>query len=53
MTKLCIFIGMMVGGYAAGFIAAPLGFWWSFFISGVGSIVGVYLGWKLGRRFDR
>jgi hypothetical protein len=53
MTKLCIFVGMTVGGYAAGALAEPLGFWWSFIASGIGSAVGVILGWKFARRLDR
>jgi dipeptide/tripeptide permease len=53
MTKLCIFVGMFVGSCVGGLIADPLGFWWAFFASGVGSLVGVYYGWKLGRHLDR
>lgn len=54
MTKLCIFGGTTVLGYAAWFAADACGFSFfvSFLLSGLGSIVGVYLGWKLGRRFE-
>jgi hypothetical protein len=53
MTKLCIFVGMTVFSSVGGLIAEPLGFWWSFFVSGIGGIVGVYLGWKLARHLER
>ena len=52
MNKLCIFAGTTIGGYAFWFLgdAAGLGFGWSFVLSGIGSIVGVYAGWKLAQR---
>lgn len=51
MVKLCIFAGTTVGGTAFGFAADALGcsFLWSFLISGVGSVVGVYAGWKVAQ----
>ena len=54
MTKLCIFVGTVVGGYA-GWAAGDrcgLGFGGAFVVSSIGSLVGVYGGWKLGRKFD-
>jgi len=55
MTKLCIFAGMTIGGYAAAALAYALGlgFVWEFVLSGVGSIAGVYYGWKLAQKLDR
>lgn len=55
MTKLCIFGGTTVVSYAAWYLGDALGmsFFGSFLLSGVGSIVGVYLGWKLARRFEQ
>jgi len=52
MTKLCIFVGTTVGGYAGWALgeALGLGFGWAFVLSGVGSIVGVYAGWKLAQK---
>lgn len=54
MTRLCIFVGTAVGGY--GFYTAGdalgFGFGWSFVLSGVGSLVGVYAGWKLARKLS-
>ncbi len=53
MTKLCIFVGMTAGGCVGYFVPASWGLMWAFFISGIGSIVGVYLGWKLARHLER
>jgi hypothetical protein len=54
VKKLCIFAGTTVGSY--GFYAAGealgLGFFGSFLLSGVGSIVGVYAGWKLACKIE-
>jgi hypothetical protein len=54
MNKLCIFAGTTVCSYAFWAIGDALGFSFfaSFMLSGVGSIVGVYLGWKIARRFE-
>lgn len=52
MVKLCIFVGTTLGGYGAWYLAECLG--WDFFacflVSSLGSIAGVYFGWKIGRR---
>jgi hypothetical protein len=54
MNKLCIFVGTTVGGYGFWIVGDRLG--WSFFtcflLSGVGSIVGVWAGWKVAQRFS-
>lgn len=53
MTKLCIFVGTTVGGYAFWALADTvlgLGFGWAFVLSGIGSMVGVYAGWKLAQK---
>ena len=44
----------MIGGYAfyAAGDAVGLHFGWSFVLSGVGSLVGVYAGWKLARKME-
>ncbi len=54
MTKLCIFVGTTVMGYAGWYAGDALGFEFmgSFLLSGVGSILGVWLGWKFSRRFE-
>lgn len=55
MTKLCIFAGTTAGSYLGWFVgdAAGFGFGWAFVLSGIGSIAGVYYGWKLGQRIER
>ncbi|MBI4623480.1 MAG: hypothetical protein HY736_09725 [Verrucomicrobia bacterium] len=52
MTKLCILVGTTVGGYGGWAIgdALDLGFGWAFVLSGVGSVAGVYAGWKLAQK---
>jgi hypothetical protein len=53
MMKLCIFAGTLVGGYVGGFLCSSFGLMTEMFASGVGSIIGVYLGWKLALRIQR
>jgi uncharacterized membrane protein YfcA len=55
MTKLCIFVGMTLASYAGWALGDALGFdfIWSFLLSGVGSMVGVYVGWKLAQKIGR
>ena len=54
MNRLCIFAGTTVGGYVGWWIGGLLGFefFGAFLISGLGSIVGVYAGWKLARKIE-
>ena len=56
MTKLCIFVGTAVGGIVGSLIAGAfdmdtfsIG---SFVLSGVGSMVGVYAGWKVAQKLN-
>jgi len=53
VNKLCIFAGTMVGGYLAGYLCSNLGIMVELLASGIGSIVGVYLGWRLARWIER
>lgn len=54
MNKLCIFVGTTAGGIIGGLICPPsLGLVTQFVVSGIGSIVGVYVGWKVAQRIDR
>ena len=56
MTKLCIFVGTTVFGIGGGLLAGAFGMdtfsLGSFLLSGVGSIVGVYAGWKLAQKLN-
>lgn len=52
MLKLAIFVGTTLGSYVGWWAGDALGFGfgWAFFLSGIGSMVGVYAGWKIGRK---
>ena len=52
VNKLCIFAGTMLGGYGGWYLgdALGLGMLGAYLVSGVGSVVGVWLGWKLARK---
>ena len=54
MTKLCIFVGTTLGGYAGWALGdnLGLGFGWAFLFSSAGSLFGVYAGWKLARKLE-
>jgi hypothetical protein len=49
--KLMIFVGVNVGSAAGWFIGEPFGIMTAFFVSGLGSAVGVYAGWWVARRY--
>lgn len=54
MRKLCIFVGTIIGSYVGWAIPDYFGasFVVSFLVSGVGSIVGVWAGWKLAMKLE-
>jgi len=54
MNKLCIFVGTTVGSYAFWYLGALCGLqiMGCFMLSGVGSILGVYLGWKVAQNYQ-
>ena len=53
MSKLSIFLGIIVVSTAVGLGSDALGcsFFTSFLLSGVGAMVGVWLGWLVARRY--
>ncbi len=51
MNKLCIFVGMTVLGWVGWWIGARIGFMPAFLLSGIGSILGVYVGWRINRDY--
>lgn len=56
MNKLCILVGTTVFGIAGSMLAGALGMdtfsLGGFLLSGVGSIFGVWAGWKVARKLD-
>ena len=52
MNKLCIFVGVNVGGYVGWVALEKLGMMAAFIGSGIGSIAGVYFGWKLAKKIE-
>lgn len=48
--KLCIFVAVNVGGWVGWTLGESFGLLAAFLASGVGSILGVYLGWRVARR---
>ena len=55
MDKLCIFAGTAIFGTLSSLLATLFGMEMislgSFFLSGVGSVVGVYVGWKVAQHY--
>jgi uncharacterized protein YcfJ len=52
MNKLCIFGTSAVLSYVGWFLGNVFGAGWAFGISSIGALVGVYVGWKIARRFE-
>ncbi len=54
MNKLCILAGTIVLGYAGWYLGVLVGleFFGCFLVSSVGSIAGVWLGWKVAQHFS-
>ena len=51
MNKLCIFIGMTVLGWIGWWIGNKIGFMTGFVLGGIGSMAGVYVGWRINRDY--
>ena len=55
MMKLCIFAGTTIFGILGGLLATLFGMdtlsLGSFFLSGMGSVLGVYVGWKVAMHY--
>jgi len=49
-VKLCIFVGINLGGYLGWELGGRFGTMTAFLLSGAGSVVGVFAGWWLARR---
>jgi len=53
MVKLCILAGTTIGSYLFWYLGALCGleFVGCFLVSSVGSLIGVYAGWKVAQRY--
>ena len=56
MNKLCIFAGTMIFGILGSVLAGAFGMdtfsLGSFVLSGLGSVLGVYVGWKVAQKLN-
>jgi len=51
MNKLCIFIGMSALGWVGWWIGSLMGDMTGYVLSSLGSLLGVYVGWRINRDF--
>jgi hypothetical protein len=52
MNRLCIFIGMIVFGWIGWWIGSRIGgIMTTLWISTLGSIIGIYVGWRINRDY--
>ena len=51
MNKLCIFVCMTILGGIGWWIGSKIGFMTRYVLSGIGSVVGVYVGWRINRDY--
>jgi uncharacterized protein YcfJ len=56
MNKLCIFAGTIIFGILGSVVAGAFGMdtfsLGSFVLSGLGSVLGVYIGWKVAQKLS-
>jgi len=51
MNKLWIFLGMTILGWFRWWVGSHVGFMTAYALSGVGSLAGVYIGWRINRDY--
>jgi hypothetical protein len=51
MRKLCILAGMTVLGWVGWWLGAKVGLMTAFLLSGAGSFLGIYAGWRIHRDY--
>lgn len=51
MGKLCIFIGLTVFSSIGWWLGSKVGFMTGYLLSGLGSMIGVYVGWRINREY--
>ncbi len=51
MNKLCIIVCMTILGGMGWWLGIKIGFMTGYVLSGIGSVVGVYVGWRINRDY--
>jgi hypothetical protein len=51
MSKLIIIVGMTTLGWVGWWIGDKIGIMAGFLLSGIGSVVGIYVGWRINRDY--
>ena len=51
MDKLCIFICIMILGAIGWWLGNKIGFMTAYVFSAIGSVAGVYGGWRINREY--
>lgn len=49
--KLCIFVGLNLGGYVGWELGEHVGLMTAFLVSGLGSAAGIWAGWRFAREY--
>ncbi len=51
MNKLCIIVAITVLGWVGWWIGDKISFMTGFLLSGIGSVAGIYVGWRINRDY--
>jgi len=51
MNKLCITVGICVFGSIGWWLGSKVGLMTAYIVSSLGSMVGVYVGWRINRDY--
>jgi hypothetical protein len=51
MKRICIILGIVVFGWIGWWIGAKIGFMTAYVLSTLGSMAGVYVGWRIYRDY--
>lgn len=51
MNKLCIFLGVTILSSVGWWLGAFVGVGTAYTLSGVGSLLGVYVGWRINQEY--
>lgn len=51
MSRILIFVGMTVFGTLGWWLGDRFGFAAAFVLSGIGTLLGVYVGWRINRDY--